>query len=181
LRALAAPAIAPKAPAGCLAVARALIVGCGCRGRDLGIRLVDAGWQVRGTTRNPAHLAQIEAAGIEAAQADPDRAASVLDHVADVTIVYWLMGSALGEPALIAAINGPRLERVLERLVDSPLRGFVYEAAGSVERDHRERGGEVVRDAAARWRIPVEIVDADPADPVAWTASMVAAAERLVS
>ena len=32
-------------------VARALIVGCGCRGRMLGQRLVEDGWAVRGTSR----------------------------------------------------------------------------------------------------------------------------------
>ena len=35
-------------------MARALIVGCGCRGRELGSALAAAGWQVRGTTRDPA-------------------------------------------------------------------------------------------------------------------------------
>ncbi len=160
-------------------MARALIVGCGCRGRELGRRLTEAGWQVRGTTRDPARVAEIEAAGIEAAVADPDRAASILDHVGDVTIVYWLLGSALGEPEVIAAVHGPRLERLLEKLVDSPVRGFVYERAGRVQRHHLERGAEVVGEAGRRWRIPVELVDADPAEPDAWLDAMTAAARRL--
>ena len=54
-------------------MARALIVGCGCRGRALGRALLDAGWQVRGTTRSGDRAAAIEAEGIEAAVADPDR------------------------------------------------------------------------------------------------------------
>jgi nucleoside-diphosphate-sugar epimerase len=161
-------------------VARALIVGCGCRGRDLGGRLRANGWRARGTTRDSSHLSQIEAAGIEAVEADPDLAGSVLDHVGDVTVVFWLMGSAVGEPALVAAVHGPRLERVLEKLVDTPVRGFVYEASGSVQRDHRERGAGLVRAAAERWRIPVEVVDADPHDPERWADAMVAAAGRLV-
>ena len=32
-------------------MARALIVGCGCRGRELGRELLAEGWQVRGTSR----------------------------------------------------------------------------------------------------------------------------------
>ena len=111
--------------------------------------------------------------------ADPDRAASILDHVGDVTLVFWLLGSALGEPGVIAAVHGPRLERLMEKLVDTPVRGFVYEGAGRVRRHDLERGAEIVRDAAERWRIPVEVVTQDPGDWEAWTDAMLAAAERL--
>ena len=111
--------------------------------------------------------------------ADPDRVTSILDHVGDVTLVFWLLGSALGEPEAIAAIHGPRLERVMEKLVDTPVRGFVYEAAGRVHRHHLERGAEIVREAAERWRIPVAVVTEDPRDWEAWTEAMLAAAERL--
>jgi hypothetical protein len=162
-------------------LARALIVGCGCRGRELGKRLAGAGWQVRGTTRDPGKARDILAAGLEPAVADPDRAASILDHVGDVTVVFWLLGSALGEPETLAAIYGPRLERVLEKLVDTPVRGFVYEAAGRVQRHHLEHGAEAVRDAAKRWRIPVELVEEDPGDWEAWTEAMLAAARRLTT
>lgn len=159
-------------------MARALIVGCGCRGRELGRRLSRAGWRVRGTTRDPGNADDILAAEVEAAVADPD-AASVLDHVGDVTLVFWLLGSALAEPEVIAAIHGPRLERVLEKLVDTPVRGFVYEAAGRVQSEHLERGAAIVRAAAERWRIPVEVVEEDPSDWEAWTEAMLGAAERL--
>lgn len=162
-------------------MARALIVGCGCRGRELGRALSAEGWQVRGTTRDAAHLDAIEAAGLEAVVADPDRAASILDHVGDVTVVCWLLGSALGEPEVLAAIHGPRLERVLEKLVDSPVRGFLYEAAGRVQPHHLEGGEAIVRAAAERWRIPIEITDHDPADHAGWTATTLAAVRSLVS
>jgi len=111
--------------------------------------------------------------------ADPDRVASILDHVGDVALVFWLLGSALGEPEAIAAIHGPRLERLMEKLVDSPVRGFVYEATGRVHRHHLERGAKIVREAAERWRIPVEVVTEDPSDWEAWTEAMLAATERL--
>jgi hypothetical protein len=111
--------------------------------------------------------------------ADPDRPASILDHVGDVTHVFWLLGAALGEPEAIAAIHGPRLERVLERLVDTPVRGFVYEAAGRVQRDHLDRGAQIVHEAGERWRIPIELVTEDPRDWEAWTEAMLAATERL--
>ncbi len=84
-------------------------------------------------------------------------------------------------PEALAAIHGPRLERLLERLVDTPVRGVVYEAAGSVGTDLLEGGAELVRAAARTWRIPAEIVVADPNDPAEWSKQMANAALELVS
>jgi uncharacterized protein YbjT (DUF2867 family) len=160
-------------------MARALIVGCGCRARMLGERLLEEGWAVRGTSRREDGLEAIERVGIEPAPADPDRPGTLLELVGDIAVVHWLLGSARGEPEAIAAIHGPRLERFLEKLVDTPVRGFVYEAAGSVGAEHLERGEAAVRVAGGTWRIPVEVVGADPADPPAWVESMLAATLRL--
>ena len=161
-------------------MARALIVGCGCRGRLLGTALLEQGWAVRGTTRSEPVLSEIAAAGIEPTLADPDRPGSVLELVGDVAVVHWLLGSAGGEAGPIAAIHGPRLERLLERLVDTPVRGFLYEAAGTVEPELLEGGAETVREAARRWRIPVEVVAADPSGPSVWAGEMIAATTRLI-
>jgi uncharacterized protein YbjT (DUF2867 family) len=139
-------------------LARALIVGCGCRGRELGAGLLEQGWSVRGTSRCEEGLAAIEAVGIEPALADPGSPATVLDLVADVTAVYWLLGSASGEPENLAAIHGSRLERLLERLVETPVRRFVYEAYGSVAPEILASGAALVERAAETWRIPVEIL-----------------------
>jgi uncharacterized protein YbjT (DUF2867 family) len=162
-------------------VARALIVGCGCRGRDLGRRLLDQGWVVRGTSRRDQGLAAIDAAGIEPALADPDRPGTLLELVGDVAVVHWLLGSASGEPELLESIHGSRLERILERLVDTPVRGFVYEAAGSVPATLLDGGAASVRRAGETWRIPCAFVEADPADPVDWLDAALAATLRLAS
>jgi hypothetical protein len=37
-----------------------------------------------------------------------------------------------------------------------------------------------VREAAARWSIPVQVVEADPSEPDAWLAGMTAAVDRLL-
>jgi hypothetical protein len=161
-------------------VARALLIGCGCRGRELGARLLAEGWQVRGTTRRREHVESIEAAGIEPALADPERVGAVLEWIEDVSVVAWLLGSARAEPEVLAAIHGPRLERLLEEVVDTPVRGFVYEAAGPVQAHHLAEGARIVRAAAARWRIPVEVLEHDPADWSGWTDAAVAAFRRLV-
>jgi hypothetical protein len=162
-------------------VARALLIGCGCRARGAGALLVDDGWQVRGTTRDPGSVKEIEHAGIEPAVADPDRVATVLDHVADVAVVGWLMASARGGPGAVAAVNGPRLARLCEELVDTPVRGIVYEAAGSAPADALARGRRVLEGASARWRIPVEIVDHDPGDHAGWAQATAGAFRRLTS
>lgn len=141
-------------------MARALIVGCGCHGRELGAELLARGWQVRGTSRG-AGLAAIEAAGLEASEADPDRPGTVLELCGDAAVVLWLLGSAEGEPEALDAIHGSRLERLLEKLVDTPVRGFVYEAAGSAPAADLAAGRSTVAEAGARWSIPVAMLDFD--------------------
>jgi nucleoside-diphosphate-sugar epimerase len=146
-------------------LARALIVGCGCRGRSLGAELRERGWQVRGTSRSPEGAARIEAAGLEAAIADPDRAGTIVELVGDVAVVVWLLGSAGGTREQVAAVHGPRLERVLEKLVDTPVRGFVYEAAGSAPTPLLAEGRELVERAERTWRLPARMLETDASGP----------------
>ena len=77
-------------------MARVLIVGCGCRGQALARDLRAAGHAVRGTTRDPARADAIAAAGAEPYVGDPDRIATLMDALAGVTILCWLMGTATG-------------------------------------------------------------------------------------
>jgi nucleoside-diphosphate-sugar epimerase len=146
-------------------VARALIVGCGCRGRELAAQLAGRGLEVRGTSRGRTGLDAIEATGFEAAEADPDRPGTVLDLCSDVGVVVWLLGAVVGEPDEVAAIHGPRLERLLEKLVDSPVRGFVYEAAGPAGDQTLAVGRRIVEAAGERWRIPVATLTGGRSEP----------------
>jgi hypothetical protein len=61
------------------------------------------------------------------------------------------------------------LDRLLERLVETPVRGFVYEAAGTVNPALLERGREAVTAAGDTWRIPVASILVDPGDHVIWS------------
>jgi uncharacterized protein YbjT (DUF2867 family) len=160
-------------------LARALIVGCGCRGRALGTRLREAGWQVRGTTRDARKAEELAGAGLEGVVAHPDRVGTILEEIEGVTLVFWLMGSAVGGEDSVAELHGPRLEQLLAEVVDTPVRGVVYESAGTVPRDVLQGGQGILRAAQERWRIPVACVDADPGDAGEWLDAMVAAAERL--
>lgn len=153
-------------------MARALLVGCGCRGRALGRELLESGWAVRGTSRRQDGVVEIAAAGIEGVIADPDRVGSVLEYVADVTVLVWLMGSAVGTREELVALQEQRLGSLLEKLVDTPVRGFVLEGAGSVPEEIRATAAGLVEDAAQRWSIRTRIVDAELADHEAWLKAM---------
>ena len=135
---------------------------------------------MRGTAREQPGVAAIESAGLEAALADPARPGTILDLVGDVTVIHWLLGSVDdGEPE-VDALHGDSLEALLERLVDTPVRGFVYEAAGRAPDRCLRRGVALVRFAARTWRIPVEVVDTDPGDFSAWADGMADATRRVI-
>jgi hypothetical protein len=154
-----------------------LIVGCGCRGRSLGGALAASGHAVRGTTRSSAQIANLEKTGIEGVVADPDRLGSLVPALAGVTVVCWLMGSATDSPD----VHGPRLRSLMEHLVDTPVRGLVYEAAGPADPAQLADGAAVVREASHTWHIPVELVSTDPAAHEAWLEAMKASIERLLA
>jgi uncharacterized protein YbjT (DUF2867 family) len=161
-------------------VARVLIVGCGCRGQALARELVAAGHAVRGTTRDPAKAEAIRAAGAEPYVGDPDRIATLMEALTGVTILCWLMGSATGDPSRVFALHDGRLRMLWEKLVDTPVRGVVYEAAGTAGEAALVRGEAVARVAHETWRIPLEYLRADPADPDAWVAAGRIAVDRLL-
>ena len=153
-------------------LARVLIVGCGCRGQALAADLLAAGHAVRGTTRDPARAAAIAAAGAEPAVADPDRLATLTPLVEGISVVCWVLGT-VEEPAL----HGPRLASFLEHLVDTPVRGVVYETGG-VERPEAARAAAHAR---ATYRMPVELVGVPPARLAGWREAMGAAVLAVLS
>jgi putative NADH-flavin reductase len=162
-------------------VARVLLVGCGCRGGELAAALLERGHAVRGTTRDESRFEQIAAAGAEAALADPDKLLTLMPHVEGVSVLCWLMGSATGGHETVHALHGPRLETLTERLVDTHVRGVVYEGAGSVQAALLEQGAAIVGRAHDTWNIPAEVVEHDPADHPGWVEAMVAAVERVLA
>lgn len=151
-------------------MARVLIVGCGGRGQALARELVAAGHAVRGTSRDPRRMLDIEAAGAEAYIGDPDRIATLMDALIGTTIVCWLMANADAPD-----VHRGRLRMLCEKLVDTPVRGVVYEASG-----HAAPGVEVVRDAESRWNIPLSVVETPPERCPEWTQAMVEAVEGLL-
>jgi len=127
-------------------VARVLIVGCGCRGRELARALRGVGHAVRGTTRDPANAPAIAEAGAEPYIGDPDRIATLMEALTGVTILVWLLGN-VPDPDL----HGGRLRMMFEKLVDTPVRGVVYEGTPS--------GGDIARMASQTWNIPLVVLE----------------------
>ena len=136
---------------------------------------------MRGTTRSGERLAAIEAAGAEAVPADPDRLGSLLPALAGVSAVCWLMGGARGSAEEVAALHGPRLRSLVEKVVDTPVRGLVYEAAGSVPAELLDRGVSIVSGAAETYRMPVQVVDAEPSAHHEWLGAMRSAVEAVLA
>jgi len=162
-------------------MARCLIIGCGCRGRLLAGRLSAAGHAVRGTTRSTASRIAIEAAGAEPVVADPDRVATLAEAFDHVSVTCVLLGSAVGARDRLAALHGPRLEMLLARMLDTTVRGIVYEAVGSVDEAVLGAGAEVVGDACERSLIPYSLLTASPDYPPAWLAAAMLAVEQVLA
>lgn len=156
-------------------MARCLIVGCGCRGLALARELKTAGHAIRGTTRDPGRRPELESQGVESFVGDPDRVGTLVPALAHVGVVCILLGSAAGPSEQLAALHGTRLDMLLERMLDTTVRGVVYERSGSVDPALLARGAERVRYAGERSLIPYVLLEADPSDYAGWPARAAAA------
>jgi hypothetical protein len=162
-------------------VARILIVGGAARGVGLAGALCSAGHAVRVVTEDPERRGAIEGAGAECFLGAPDRLATLRGALEHVTVTCWLLADVTGDPELVAALHGPRLESFLSSAIDSTLRGFVYEAGGhTVPADVLAGGEQIVSETARRNLIPVALIRADPRDSSAWSEQARAAVSSLL-
>jgi uncharacterized protein YbjT (DUF2867 family) len=161
-------------------VARILIVGGGCRGTRLARTLADERHAVRITTRTEAGRAAIEASGAECWIGTPDRLATLRAALDGVTILCWLLGSVTGPELQLRALHGSRLEFFATQAIDTTVRGFIYEACGSVPVEVLREGVEIVRSVAERNAIPLALITADPIDERAWREQAGAALDSLL-
>ena len=144
------------------------MVGGGCRGLRLARELVAEGHAVRAVTRGEEGRAAIEAAGCECWIGDPGRIGSLRYALDNVTVLLWLLGPVPDED-----LHGSRLTMMLERTIDTTVRGVVYEgtAAGAAE----------VGRMAAYNEIPHAVVDAPREDEAAWVAAVRAAVDAVLA
>ena len=97
-------------------------------------RCAPAGHAVRGTTRDPAAAPRLEAAGAEAFVGDPDRVGDPgrpRSRMSAWPACCWARRP--GPPEQLRALHGTRLDMLLERMLDTTVRGVVYERSGTVD------------------------------------------------
>jgi hypothetical protein len=161
---------------------RALVVGGGCRGLDLTRRLTAEGHAVRFVTRTEAGRAAIEEAGAECWIGTPDVIGTLRYALDNVTLLFWLLGTASGDEEKVAALHGSRLRMMLEKTTDTTVRGVVYEAAGTVGADVLASGVAEMEFARRTNEIPFRLVEADPrGDREAWLAAVLGAVGDLLA
>jgi len=133
------------------------MVGGGCRGLALARSLVAEGHAVRAVTRDESKRGLLEGAGCECWIGDPDRIGTLRYALDNATVLLWLLGTVD-----VPDLHGSRLEMMLERTVDTTVRGVLYENPPT-------RAGEAIVQAAHdRHGIPIAFLDADPSDADAW-------------
>ena len=159
-------------------MARLLVVGGGCRALSLAAELREEGHAVRAATRSEARRAPIESVGAECVIADPDRIGTLRYALDNVTLLLWLLGTATGPN--VADLHGSRWAMMLERTIDTTIRGVVYEAAGTVDPELLRGGMRAGARLASRNEIPLRVLDADPANRAAWVREARAAVDSLL-
>jgi hypothetical protein len=147
---------------------RALLVGGGTAGLALTRTLTADGHAVRFVTRHEGFRDRIEAAGGECYIGDPDRVGSLRYALDNVTALLWLMGRAPN-----GDLHGSRLTMMMERTIDTTVRGVVYEgtAGGAVE----------VARMAGYNEIPHAILDVSRENEAAWVTAIVAAIDGVLA
>ena len=113
--------------------------------------------------------------------ADPQRVATLAPAFEHVTLACVLLGSASGTAESLSELHGPRLQMLLARMLDTTVRGVLYEARGTVGEGVLRRGADVVRRACEASRIPYELLEADPSSPGGWVEAATSAAHSLLA
>jgi hypothetical protein len=128
-------------------MARFLIVGGGGRALSLAEQLTGEGHAVRMASRGGARRAEIEAIGAECVDADPDVVGTLRYALDNVTILMWLLGNLDDED-----LHGSRWKMMLERTIDSTVRGVIYERGS-------DAGEALTREMAEFNGIPYAIIE----------------------
>ena len=161
---------------------RALIVGGGCRGLDLTRALVADGHAARVVTRTEAGRAAIEQAGGECWIGTPDVIGTLRYALENVTLLFWLLGTATGDPEKVAALHGSRLKMMLEKTTDTTVRGVLYEAQGTLDPQVLAAGVAEVEHARRTNEIPFALLQRDPrGDREAWLGEVRSEIDRLLA
>src|SRR5690242_13049573 len=106
-----------------------LIVGCGYRGKRLGLRLIKEGHRVRGLTRSSDHAAALAKLGIEPVVGDVTLPESLRGIGEGVSVVYHLMGSMSGNDEQLQKLHVDGVRNLLAAFGGTALTRYVYESS----------------------------------------------------
>ena len=163
------------------AVARIVIVGGGCRGRRLAGELRASGHAVRITTRSEARRAEIERTGAECWIGTPARLSTLRGALDGATLACWMLARPSGRPDELQALHGRLLEGFMRQIIDTTVRGFIYDASPQApERRALEGGTEIVESLGGFNAIPVKVLAPARDDGESWIASARSAVEELL-
>ncbi|MEA2147326.1 MAG: hypothetical protein QOG59_2913, partial [Solirubrobacteraceae bacterium] len=93
---------------------------------------------------------------------------------------YILLGCATGNGEALDALHSTRLDMLLSKILDSTVRGIVYEAAGSVDADVLAGGAARVRAFSQDSRVPYVLLGHDPRDHEGWLNDALAAVDQVL-
>lgn len=151
------------------AMARLLIIGgTSHRALTLTKELTSQGYAVRAVTRNSENRQVLEEVGAEYWLGDPNIIGTIRDALDHVTVLCWLLGNAVGSPDHIEALHGSRLRMMLERSIDTTVRGFIYEANGNVPAQTFAQGCKEIERARTVHGIPCKTITADLCEQAVW-------------
>ena len=159
---------------------RLLLVGGGERGLRLTRTLAADGHAVRVVTRDATRHDAIRDAGGEPWDGDPDRIGTLRYALDNVTVLVWALGTAGGDPDGVRALHTTRLEMLLERTIDTTVRGVLYECSGSLPVELLSQGARTVERLCRHNEIPWGLLYHDPEDVDGWAASTADAIERIL-
>ena len=121
--------------------------------------MADAGHAVRITTRSEERRSEIEASGAECWLGTPERLGSLRAALDGVTVACWMLVCATGPAAEVRSLHGSRLELFLRYVIDTTVRGFVYDASpGTVCEQLLEEGAAVTRSLTRQHSIPAWVL-----------------------
>ena len=174
-------------------------MGGGCRGRELAKELREQGHALRISTRSEQGRAAIEATGAECWVGTPERLATLRGVLDGVAIACWMLARAEGPERDLLELHNERLQFFLTQLIDTTVRGFVYERGDGRQLAHERGEGDRRRDERAtpaavlaageqsarrlteRNKIPLALLCADASERSAWLAAAHDSIARLLA
>lgn len=163
---------------------RILAVGGGERVIAAAKLFKDRGDAIRVVTRQPSKHQRIASFGGEPVEGDPDRIGTFRGAFDHATLLIIALGNVqsvngLTKEECATNLHTHRLDMLLERAIDTTIRGILYETVGDVEPGLLTEGAALVKKRCEFNKIPFGFIDCSDSSPDEWGRSAVAASDLL--